>query len=205
MSATIWSPSPRASCSGSTRRAPTSSTTIPPPISALLDPSVYITVPYAPKEQRLKAYIKFLRTSRAPPSRCATNIQHADGDQLRRLCGKKAFGGFVEYYPGDGMAAWKGVGSDEDQKALKAATDNAVKAMHGNRRLGRRPARRRRSPISRSARTKFQRMLADTEMVTTPVDELERIGRADLASNQKLLTRGLLRATRRARPFRPAW
>jgi len=25
-----------------------------------LDPSVYITVPYAPKEQRLKAYIKFL-------------------------------------------------------------------------------------------------------------------------------------------------
>jgi hypothetical protein len=30
-------------------------------------------------------------------------------------------------------------------------------------------------------------MLADTEMVTTPVDQLERIGRADLASNQKLL------------------
>lgn len=34
---------------------------------------------------------------------------------------------------------------------------------------------------------KFQRMLADTEMVTTPVEELERIGRADLESNQKLL------------------
>ncbi len=30
-------------------------------------------------------------------------------------------------------------------------------------------------------------MLADTEMVTTPVEQLERIGRADLASNQKLL------------------
>jgi len=30
-------------------------------------------------------------------------------------------------------------------------------------------------------------MLADTEMVTTPVEELERIGRADLAANQKLL------------------
>jgi hypothetical protein len=30
-------------------------------------------------------------------------------------------------------------------------------------------------------------MLADTEMVTTPVDELERIGHADLAANQKLL------------------
>ena len=30
-------------------------------------------------------------------------------------------------------------------------------------------------------------MLADTEMVTTPVEELEKIGRADLESNQKLL------------------
>ena len=27
---------------------------------------------------------------------------------------------------------------------------------------------------------KFQRMLADTEMVTTPVEQLEQIGRADL-------------------------
>ena len=34
---------------------------------------------------------------------------------------------------------------------------------------------------------KFQRMLADTEMVTTPIEQLERIGRADLAANQKLL------------------
>jgi hypothetical protein len=34
---------------------------------------------------------------------------------------------------------------------------------------------------------KFQRMLADTEMVTTPVEQLEQIGRADLAANQKLL------------------
>ena len=34
---------------------------------------------------------------------------------------------------------------------------------------------------------KFQRMLADTEMVTTPVDQLEQIGRADLAANQNLL------------------
>jgi len=31
-------------------------------------------------------------------------------------------------------------------------------------------------------------MLADTEMVTTPIEQLEQIGRADLAANQKLLT-----------------
>ena len=47
-------------------------------------------------------------------------------------------------------------------------------------------------------------MLADTEMVTTPIDQLERIGRADLASNQKLLGEACA-AMRRARRSRRAW
>ncbi len=85
-SATIWSRSPRASCSGSTRPARTSCTTIRPPISGMLDPSVYITVPYAPKEQRLKAYIKFLAEHSARRRADARQHQDADGDQLRRLC-----------------------------------------------------------------------------------------------------------------------
>ena len=98
----------------------------------------------------------------------------------------KAFGGFVEYYPGDGVAAWKGVGSAEDQQALKTATDNAVKAMKDTVAWveSQRSASK---PNFALGKAKFQRMLADTEMVTTPVEELERIGRADLESNQKLL------------------
>ena len=99
---------------------------------------------------------------------------------------KSAFGGFVEYYPGDGMAAWKGIGTDEDQKALKAATDNAVKAMKETVAWVE-SQRASAKPNFALGKDKFQRMLADTEMVTTPVEELERIGRADLESNQKLL------------------
>lgn len=151
----------------------------------MLDPSVYITVPYAPKEQRLKAYIKFLQDIPRAAEQMRTNIKTPMASSFVDYA-KNAFGGFVEYYPGDGMAAWKGVGSAEDQKALKTATDNAVKAMTETVAWveGQRSAAK---PNFALGKDKFQRMLADTEMVTTPVAELERIGRADLESNQKLL------------------
>ena len=109
-SATIWSRSPRANCSGSTRPAPTSSHNNPAAYLGMLDPSVYITVPYAPKEQRLKAYIKFLAEHPARRRADARQHQDADGDAASSTMPRSAFGGFVEYYPGDGMAAWKGVG-----------------------------------------------------------------------------------------------
>ena len=151
----------------------------------LLDPSVYITVPYAPKEQRLKAYIKFLQNIPRAAEQMRTNIKTPMPVSFVDYAAK-AFGGFAEYYPADGMAAWKGVGTDEDQKALKAASDNAVKAMQETVKWVE-AQRASAKPNFALGKARFQRMLADTEMVTTPVEELERIGRADLESNQKLL------------------
>jgi uncharacterized protein (DUF885 family) len=90
-----------------------------------VDPSVYITVPYAPKEQRLKAYIKFLQNVPRATEQMRANIQKPMATSFVDYAAK-AFGGFVEYYPGDGTAAWKGVGTPADQLALKAATVNAV-------------------------------------------------------------------------------
>jgi uncharacterized protein (DUF885 family) len=150
-----------------------------------VDPSVYITVPYAPKEQRLKSYTKFLENVPRAAEQMRANIQMPMATSFVDYA-KSAFSGFVTYYPGDGMAAWKGVGTPEDQQALKAATDNAVKAMQETVAWveSQRAASK---PSFALGEEKFQRMLADTEMVTTPVEQLEQIGRADLASNQKLL------------------
>jgi hypothetical protein len=150
-----------------------------------VDPSVYVTVPYAPKEQRLKAYIKFLQNVPRATEQMRATIETPMATSFDDYA-KSAFGGFAQYYPGDGMAAWKGVGTPQDQQALKAATDNAVKAMKDTVAWveSQRAASR---PDFALGKDKFQRMLADTEMVTTPIGELERIGRADLAANQKLL------------------
>ena len=150
-----------------------------------LDPSVYITVPYASKEVRLKAYTKFLQNIPRAAEQMRANIKTPMATSFVDYA-KSAFGGFVQYYPGDGMAAWKGVGTPQEQEALKAATDNAVKAMQDTVTWveSQRAASK---PSFALGREKFQRMLADTEMVTLPVEQLEKIGRADLASNQKLL------------------
>ena len=150
-----------------------------------VDPSVYITVPYAPKEQRLKSYIKFLQNVPRATEQMRANIQTPMATSFVDYA-KNAFGGFVTYYPGDGTAAWKGVGTPEDQAALKAATDNAVKAMQDTVAWVE-TQRASAKPNFALGKEKFQRMLADTEMVSTPVETLEQIGRADLASNQKLL------------------
>lgn len=149
------------------------------------DPSVYITVPYAPQDQRLKSYIKFLQNVPRAAEEMRANIKTPMATSFVDYAAK-AFGGFVEYYPGDGTAAWKGVGSPEDQAALKTATDNAVKAMTDTVAWVE-TQRAASKPNFALGKAKFQRMLADTEMVTTPLDQLEQIGRADLASNQKLL------------------
>jgi uncharacterized protein (DUF885 family) len=150
-----------------------------------VDPSVYITVPYAPKEQRLKSYIKFLQNVPRAAEQMRANIKTPMATSFVEYA-KNAFGGFVSYFPGDGMTAWKGVGTPEDQAALKTATDNAVKAMQAT--VAWVDAQRASAtPNFALGKAKFQRMLADTEMVTTPVEQLEQIGRADLASNQKLL------------------
>ena len=150
-----------------------------------VDPSVYVTVPYASKDVRLKAYIKFLQNVPRALEQMRANIQTPMAISFVDY-GKNAFSGFVEYYPGDGMAAWKGVGTPQDQQALKAATDNAVKAMQQTVQWveSQRSAAK---PNFALGREKFQRMLADTEMVTTPIEQLEQMGQADLASNQKLL------------------
>lgn len=150
-----------------------------------VDPSVYVTVPYAPKEQRLKAYIKFLQNVPRATEQMRANIKAPMATSFVDYA-KNAFGGFVTYYPSDGMRAWAGVGSPEEQQALKVATDNAVKAMTDT--VAWVEAQRANAkPNFALGAAKYQRMLADTEMVTTPIAELERIGRADLASNQKLL------------------
>lgn len=150
-----------------------------------VDPSVYVTVPYAPKEQRLKAYIKFLQNVPRATQQMRANIRTPMATSFVDYAAK-AFGGFVDYYPGDGMAAWKGVGTADDQKALQQATDQAVRAMQETVDWVE-SQRGSAKPNFALGKAKFQRMLADTEMVTTPVEELERIGRADLAANQKLL------------------
>ena len=150
-----------------------------------LDPSVYVVVPYAPPPVRLKAYTAYLKAIPVAAQAIRANIKTPMPLSFVNYA-KSAFGGYAEYYPGDGLAAFKGVGSEAEQAALKSASTAAAAAMKGLADWAETQRAGAGTNFALGA-AKFQQMLHDTELVDTPLAELQKIGEADLKSNQNLL------------------
>jgi hypothetical protein len=150
-----------------------------------LDPSTYVVVPYAPPEVRLKAYTKYLQAIPRVADQVKANIKTPMPISFVEYA-KSAFGGYATYYPTDGLAAFKGVGTPEEQQALSSASSAAAAAMKGLADWAEAQRANAGTDFALGA-AKFQQMLYDTEMVSTPLLELKKIGEADLKSNQDLL------------------
>jgi len=153
--------------------------------SGSLDPSVYVTVPYASPEVRLGSYVTYLRAIPKAAQQIRANIKTPMPISFVDYA-KSAFGGYAEYFPGDGMKAFAGVGSSAHQAALKKASLAAAAAMKDLATWAEAQRPRAKGNFALGAQ-RFQQMLYDTEMVTTPLAELEAIGSADLKSNQEQL------------------
>ena len=151
-----------------------------------LDPSTYVVVPYAAPEVRLKAYTRYLEAIPAAVQHIRENLRMPLPVSFVDY-GKNAFGGYADYYPSDGLKAFAGVGTAQEQTALKTASTNAAAAMRSLANWLEEQRPKANNDFALGA-AKFQQMLYDTEMVDTPIAELEKIGRADLDSNLKLLT-----------------
>ncbi|MBA3667252.1 MAG: DUF885 domain-containing protein [Sphingomonas sp.] len=150
-----------------------------------LDPSVYVVVPYAPPPVRMKAYTAYLKAIPGAAQAIRANIRSPMPLSFVNYA-KSAFGGYAEYYPGDGLKAFAGVGSDVEQADLKSASTEAAAAMKGLADWAESQRAGAGTNFALGA-AKFQQMLHDTELVDTPIAELQRIGQADLKSNQDLL------------------
>jgi len=150
-----------------------------------LDPSVYVTRPYAPAPVRLRAYIAYLREVPRAARQIRANLKTPLPVSFIDY-GKSAFGGFADYYPGDGTAAFAEVRDSALQAELRAASREASQAMRG---LADWLESQRRSATTDFAlgAQRFAQMVRDTEMVDIPLSELEAIGRADLRRNQQAL------------------
>jgi uncharacterized protein (DUF885 family) len=149
--------------------------------NAGLDPSTYVTVPYAPADQRLRAFIKYAKQIPAALEQIKSNLQ----SPLPRTFldyGSKSFGGFVEFYRSDVPAAFTEVQDAELKKELTGVIEPAAKAMADmSKWLGSQKAGSSEGYVLGPER--FATMLRMTENVTTPIDKLEQIGRADLDRN----------------------
>ncbi|MFL6845942.1 MAG: DUF885 domain-containing protein [Allosphingosinicella sp.] len=150
-----------------------------------LDPSVYVTRPYAAPEVRMRAFIAYLKNVPEGARRIRANLRTPLPLSFIDY-GKAGFGGFAQYYPTDGKAAFAGVGDSALQAELDRAARDAAKAMQGlaDWLESERPNATQDFALGPD---KFAQMVRDTEMVDVPLDQLEAIGRADLKRNQDAL------------------
>jgi hypothetical protein len=150
-----------------------------------LGPSVYVTRAYAPPETRLKAYIQYLKNIPRAAQQIRANIRTPLPLSFINY-GKAGFGGYAQYYPTDGKAAFAEVKNPALQAELNTATAAAAKAMQGLADWMESERPRATEDFALGA-DKFAEMLRATEMVDLPLSELEAIGRADLKRNQQAL------------------
>jgi hypothetical protein len=150
-----------------------------------LDPSTYLTREYAPHEQRMRAFLGYSRSIPRVAGEIKTNLRlPLPLSYIQR--GISGFGGFADFYENDLPLL---IASVEDEALRKDLTDANEAAIAAMRDLAKWLDGQRRSATQDFAlgAEKFAQMLKATEAVTTPIAELEAIGRADLKRNQEAL------------------
>jgi len=150
-----------------------------------LDPNPYLSRPYAPLPQRLRAYIRYARSV----AKSAPQIQANLRPPLARTLidrGRGAFGGFATFYRDEVPRVFASVRDAALQREFRQANDSAIAAMQALDAWLQAQRATQNEDFAVGAE-KFRAMLWATERVDTPLAELERIGRADLARNQTAL------------------
>lgn len=146
-----------------------------------LDPSTYVTVPYAPADQRLRAFIKYAQQIPGAVAQIKKNLQTPLPKTFLEF-GSKSFGGFADFYRKDVPQAFAEVQDAELKKQLQEVSEPAAKAMQdfGKWLAAQKPGK---SDAYVLGPERFAAMVRMTENVTTPIDKLEEIGRADMERN----------------------
>ncbi len=151
----------------------------------LLDPNTYIARNYAAAPTRLKGLIAFLKQVPAAAAQIRANLRTPLPVSFINH-GVAGFRGLADYYTGDAKAAFAQVKDPALQAQFDEAAGAAARAMNGVADWldASRPTATTDFALGAA---RFSRMLAATELVDTPLDELEAIGEADLKRNQEAL------------------
>jgi uncharacterized protein (DUF885 family) len=146
-----------------------------------LDPSAYIALDYGPIEDRLRAFTTYLKNVPKAVAQIRDNLAMPMPRTWLQL-GIDGFGGYATYFKDDVPVIWASVEDEELQQAFASANNGAIEAMQGM-------ADWLKSNLSTATEDYalgpdlFKAMLWDTERVDISLEELEAIGRADMARN----------------------
>jgi uncharacterized protein (DUF885 family) len=148
-----------------------------------ISPSIYATRPYAPPAQRMKALTDWALAAPAALDHVRHNLRTPLPVSFIDF-GVSGYGGLAEYLNGpDVRAPFAEVKDPAARAAFESAVAKAAKSFQAvaDWLESQRPTATTDFALGAD---RFARMLKATEMVDTPLDELERIGRADLVRNQ---------------------
>lgn len=150
-----------------------------------LDPSPYVTLTYAPPRERLAAITRYLENIPMAAGQIRANLEMPMPATYVQL-GIDSFGGLADYFGDELVQAFADVEDEALKREFDAARGPAIDAMAGLRDWleSARPSATDDFAIGAEL---FRQMLRDTEGVDVPLDELERIGRADLERNTDAL------------------
>jgi uncharacterized protein (DUF885 family) len=150
-----------------------------------LDAAVYVARPYADAPTRLRAFIAYARAVPVALAQIRANLRTPMPLSFVDY-GVAGFNGYAEYYRGDVITAFATVDDAALQAELAAVVETAANAMAGMAQW----LEEQRATATQDfalGEARFSRLLEQTEGVTVPLDELEAVGRADLARNQAAL------------------
>lgn len=156
-----------------------------------LDPNVYLTRPYAPLPDRMRAFTRWARAVPAAAARIRANLRTPLPRSYVDI-GRIRFGGLVPYLERDVPPIFASVTDSALQAEFRSATAEAVRALK-ELDAWLEAERPRATEAFALGPELFREMLWATERVDVPLDRLEEIGRADMARNLRALEQACAR------------
>jgi hypothetical protein len=162
-----------------------------------IDPAIYLTRGYAPLAERLRGYTTLAGNVPRVVEQMRANLR-TPMPRTHAALGRDMAGNLSKFLREDVPAAFASVADAELQAAMVAANDAAATAL--DELAGWFAAEEARGTEEFALGPElFARMLEKTEGVTTSLDQIERLGRADLARNRE----ALVKACAKVAPRRP--
>ena len=149
--------------------------------SGSVDPQVYLTRPYAPLDQRMRAFITYEKALPATLDQIRANLQ-TPMPRTYVDFGRLTFGGLAQYFAHDVPGIFTAVKDAQLQSDLMAANTNAIRALKSLDAWFASQQPKANESFALGADL-FHQMLSSTERVDISLDRLAEIGRQDLQRN----------------------
>ena len=146
-----------------------------------LDPSTYVVRPYAPPEQRLKAFVQYAHSVARVAPQIRKNLRLPLPATYVKL-GSAGFAGLADFYRHDVPQAFAEVRDAALQAELAAAIEPAARALDALAAWLKSESAHA-TDVQPLGADRYAAMLHMTERVDLPIADIEAAGRADLARN----------------------